>query len=300
MRRLWLAVQVLLVGVVLVFVTASIVENWIEVRAAGRAVHLDWRLLAASAGLILLTYAMLIAAWRAVLRGWNERMAYGTAARIWTLSNLARYVPGRIWQIAGMAAMAQKAGVAPWAAAGSAIIVQLLAVATGTLVTVLFAVKTEYPLLIALAGLASVAAVAMLTMQRSTSLATSLLFRLTGRTIELRPVGKGPLALSAIITALAWIAYGIVLHLFTAGVLGVDLGIGTSIGAFTASYLLGLIAVFTPGGLGVREGALYLLLTGPIGHGGALVVSFGSRILMTVTELLAALIALPLTRRKAP
>lgn len=299
MRRLWLAVQVLLVGLVLIYLAESVAGNWADIRGAGQAIRIAPGPLAVSAAIILATYALLVGAWRGVLNGWGEQLRYPAAARIWTLSNLARYIPGRVWQIAGMAALAQQAGVTPWAAAGSAIIVQLLAVATGTLVTVAFAVRTEYPVAVMAAGVIAALAVAALTLERPTAFATRLLRRLTGRDLELRPVRTGPLLVSALITTFSWIAYGAVLALFARGVLGTAaLSVGTAIGSFTASYLLGLIAVFTPGGLGVREVSLYLLLEGPIGPAGATVVSVGSRILMTVTEILAALITLPLTHRK--
>ena len=145
MRRAWIAVQVLLAAAVLYFVGRSMARNWDAIRRSGATIALDPAALLAAAGIILATYALLITAWRAVLLGWGERLAYPQAARIWTVSNLARYIPGRIWQIAGMAAMAQQAGVSPWAAAGSAVVVQLLAIATGALVTGIAAPQAGQP-----------------------------------------------------------------------------------------------------------------------------------------------------------
>jgi len=298
-RRLWLAFQILLAGLVVIWVANNLASNWIEVRAARQSVHLHPWLLAASAIVILATYALLVAAWRGVLLGWNERLAYPTATRIWTVSNLGRYVPGKVWQIAGMAALAQRAGVSAWAAAGSAVIVQLLAVATGTLITVLFAAQAQHAAAIITAGLVAVGAIGALAVERPTAIATAVLRRLSGRSWELRAVRKGPLVVSAAITLFSWIAYGLMLYLFIRGLLGVEVPLGVAIGAFTASYLLGLIAVFAPGGVGVRDFALYALLSGPVGPGGAIVVSFGSRILMTVTELLAAAVSLLLTHRRS-
>jgi uncharacterized membrane protein YbhN (UPF0104 family) len=297
MRRLWVAAQVALIGLVAYFVGRSITRNWAEVRGSGATIHLDLGALAAAIAIILASYALLIGAWRAVLLGWGERLRYPAAARIWCLSNLARYVPGRIWQIAGMAALAQQAGVKPWAAAGSAIIVQLLAVATGALVTGLLVPQSGHPLLIVAAGLAAAVGVGTLAWEPSTKLLVRMLSAL-GRPFQLAPVAAGPLVVSAAVTTVAWVAYGLALHFCTRGLLGhAAIPVGTAIGVFTGSYLFGLIAVFTPGGLGVREGALYLWLSGPLGPAGATVVSIGSRILMTGTEVLAALITLPLTRR---
>lgn len=296
MRRAYFALQIVLAALVVGFVGRSVAGNWSEIRHAGAAIDLNARALAVSAGIILATYAMLISAWRAVLLGWGERLRYPEAARIWCLSNLARYLPGRVWQIAGMAAMAQRAGVSPWAAAGSAVVVQLLAVATGALVTGLTATRAERPLLVAGAGLAAGMATLVLAWRPATQLLTRALNATGRRGLRLEPVGKGPLALSAGITMLAWISYGLALYFFVQGILGqARLGVWTAVGAFTASYLVGLLLVFTPGGLGAREGAIYVLLAGPLGPAAAFAVMVGSRLLMTATEVLAALLTLPLS-----
>ncbi|MEK6611059.1 MAG: lysylphosphatidylglycerol synthase domain-containing protein [Gemmatimonadota bacterium] len=300
MRRLWLVVQWALVAAVAWFVVKSVAHNWAEIRHSSSVVHLDLGALAAAAGIILATYALLIGAWRAVLMGWGERLRYPVAARIWCLSNLARYVPGRVWQIAGMAALAQKAGITPWAAVGSAIIVQLLAIATGAMVTGLAAPQAEHPMWVAASGVIALLAALTLTWGRMTAMFSRWLSAALGRPFELRPVGKGALLLSAAVTTLAWLAYGLALYLCTAALLGrAALDLRTAIGVFTGSYVLGLIAVMTPGGLGIREGALLFWLTGPLGPAGAVVVTIGSRLLMTAAELLAALITLPLTTRSA-
>jgi uncharacterized membrane protein YbhN (UPF0104 family) len=300
MRRLWVAAQAALLVVVAYFVARSVAHNWSQIRHADAALRLDPGALALAAAIIMATYALLIGAWRAVLAGWGERVPYAAAARIWTVSNLARYVPGRIWQIAGMAALAQQAGVKPWAAAGSAVIVQLLAIATGALVTGLLAAEQGNSWLIAGAGVACAAAAAALAWPRATRFLASLLGRL-GRPFELAPVRAGPLLVSAAVTTVAWLAYGLALYFCALGLTDLRtpagspvLSLGHAVGAFTGAYLLGLIAVFTPGGLGVREGALLLLLSEPIGPAGATVVALGSRLLMTLTEVVAALVTLPL------
>ncbi len=88
-------------------------------------------------GSILLTwtmYALLVAAWRGLVTGWGQSLDYAVAARIWIVSSLGKYVPGKVWAIAGMAMMAKRAGVTAWAATGAAILNQALAVAAGAVV----------------------------------------------------------------------------------------------------------------------------------------------------------------------
>jgi len=76
-----------------------------------------------------------------------------------------------------------------------------------------------------------------------------------------------------------------------------SLPLTTAIGAFTLGYILGLLALFAPGGVGVRELVLVGLLAPFLGSGGAVAVSVASRVLLTLTEAAAALLTLPLRHR---
>lgn len=284
------------------FLYRYVARHWEEIRHADAAIEIHWGPLAAAAGIVLFTYALLIGAWRAVLQGWGDHLSYGTAARIWCLSNLGKYIPGKIWQITGMAAMAQQAGVRPWAAAGSAIVVQLLNIATGTLITAIFAPRFGQPVLIIVAGLGTALGAAALASPAGTAWASRVLARITGRTIELRAVAPSALLVSAVITAAAWVLYGWALYFAVRGLTGRDIAVGEAIGMFTGAYVAGLINPFMPAGVGTRENILLSWLTVPFGAAAATVITVGSRLLMTATELLAALVTLPLraATRAAP
>src|SRR5207237_7056069 len=108
-----------------------VLRNWAE----GRWQALEWRVgpgwLLVGGLVVWLMYALLIVAWRTMLAGWGQRLDGWTAARIWTVSSLGKYLPGKVWAVAGMAVMAQQAGVAAWAATGSAVVLQVLAIGTG-------------------------------------------------------------------------------------------------------------------------------------------------------------------------
>ena len=92
---------------------------------------------------------------------------------------------------------------------------------------------------------------------------------------------------------MAWLLYGLAFWLLAQGMIPNDVpDLPVAVGSFAAGYIVGLLALFAPGGLGVREGVLVVLLAPAIGAGPALVLSIGSRILMSVTEVLAALAGL--------
>jgi len=59
----------------------------------------------------------------------------------------------------------------------------------------------------------------------------------------------------------------------------------------------GLLAIFAPAGLGVREGVLMIILPGVIGTEAAIVVSLASRIWFTAAELICAGVGWVVLRR---
>lgn len=300
-RRAWGRVaQVVVAAAVLLFLYRYVAGHWDELRHSGAALEVHAGYLVAAAVIILATYAMLIAAWDAVLVGWDQKLPYRDAARIWCLSNLARYVPGRIWQIAGMAALAQQAGVSPWAAVGSSIVIQLVNIATGVLVTAIFAPAFGHPVMIAASFVVTAAGAAMLAWPQGAALASRAISRISGRVVELRAVRPRALLLSSAVTAVQWVAYGLALSLCVRGLTGREIDLAASVGVFTGSYVAGLINVFLPAGIGTREIILIDWLTGQLhSPAAAALVTAGSRILMTATEIVAAIAVLPLTRQRA-
>ncbi len=82
---------------------------------------------------------MLIEAWRRVVLSMGERLGFGPAVRIWFLASLGKYVPGKVWAVAGAAVLAQRAGVDPSVAVAGALVLQALAIASGAVAVALTA-----------------------------------------------------------------------------------------------------------------------------------------------------------------
>jgi len=281
-----------LLGLAIVgFAVRSLVRNWDELRAQELqwSVQPGWILL--SAVVVWLMYALLIAAWRRMLTAWGRGLDLWSAARIWTVSSLGKYLPGKVWAVAGMAVMAQRAGIGAGAATGSAVILQVLAIGTGAAVvgaTGWGTLREVYPaaapgLVVLLA--ASIGGIGLL-----------LWPALVNRVLRIaapdaRPVTPpaGAVAFGIVANAVAWMGYGVALWLLARGLLpDTGLGLLQATAVFTASYLAGFLALFAPGGIGVREGVFILMLQGPIGIGAATALAIASRLLLTVTELGAA------------
>ena len=88
---------------------------------------------------------------------------------------------------------------------------------------------------------------------------------------------------------LAWCGYGAAFWLLGHGLLELPgLTLGRAITAFAASYIAGLLFLPAPGGIGVRESVVLLMLSGAVGPASASALAVASRILLTLTEFGAA------------
>ncbi|MEX2156089.1 MAG: lysylphosphatidylglycerol synthase domain-containing protein [Gemmatimonadales bacterium] len=291
-RWLW-AIQGAVALVVVVLVARTVQRNWTEFRSLHVQLDVQPGFLALATLTVFLTYAFYIESWRRLLAGWAQRIPFGIAARVWSLSNLGRYVPGKIWTVTGLVVLAQRAGVRGSAAAASAVAFQALVLGTGVAVVAAATPQATSALRLATGLLVALASLAVLVWGPT----ARWLGRLMSTANPLTPLPPSAVALAGGLMFLGWLTYGFAFWLFIRGLLPeTHLTYAAAAGAFTLSYILGTLALFAPGGIGVRELVMISLLTPSLGSGGALAVSVGSRILLTVTEAGAALLTVVLVR----
>lgn len=279
-------------ALVLAWCIRYLAQHWDEAQQALASTRPRWLLLAASALTVLAAYAVLIQVWRAILTGAGESLRYGSAARIWTVSNLGKYVPGKVWQMSAMALMAREQGVSGVAAAGSSVLSQLVTLVTGLAVTVMTGAGV-LPDRRAAVFAAVVSLLALAVMPVGLPIGERLLRRATGRDVTFPRLAPRAFVIAVIGSSLGWLLLGTGFHLLGRGLGVIDLSLPASIAAFVGSYLAGFLALFSPGGVGVREGAMQGMLRGlGVPEGEALVLVVASRLWLTVLEILPALLFL--------
>lgn len=289
-RWLWVVQGLVTIGVV-AFVGRSLARNWAQFRSVPVILSVGPAWLVGACLLVLLTFAIQVESWTRLLAGWGERLAFRSALRTWTLANLGRYVPGKVWSVAGLVVLARQAGVQAVPAAMSAFAVSAVSLGTGVAVVAGVAPESAPPLRLAMAGVAALGTIGVLVWPPT----ARWLGRLADANTPLRPLAPSAALASAALTVLAWVTYGAAFWMLARGLVPTSaLSLTTAIGAFTLAYILGWLALFAPGGVGVRELVLVGMLAPTLGTGGALAVSIASRVLLTILEGAAALVALPL------
>lgn len=252
-------------------------------------------LLAASL-LTVLTWLLLVRTWSRSLRWWGDSLPLGPAIRIWFVTNLSRFVPGAIWQFAHVSAEALSARISPVAATGAILFQQLVLLGTGVALTVSLASAlpmsvlgtTDPAVALGLASLGVVAVIILLpilapTLERWTC-------RLLRREVRWPMPTRGELTRYVGTLVLPWLAYGVAFWLFGRALLGdAAPGLLPAAAVFIGSYVAGIIAVFAPGGLGVREAAMVVLLSPITGPAPALLLAIASRLWLVALEIFTAL-----------
>jgi len=287
-RVIRVALQLALLG----FVCWYVYSHWSDYEHVFQQAHPDWRILGFSSFMVFVAYVVLIQTWRQIVIAWGERLDFASATRIWFVSNLLKNLPGKVWAIAGMGALAQERGVSPVAAMGSSVVVQVVNLVTGLAV---FAVAGAHTMKLPLVVVLVVVALGLGVLGAPWLLPNviRLVNRLTNRSITLPLLPPSAIWWAAAGTALAWVFYGVAFEAFA---IGMGAGSNGSFGDWTAifigPYLLGFIAVFAPGGIGVREVAMAEALqrTGLAAGALAALLVAASRVWLTIFEIIPGVI----------
>ena len=300
-RNLFLAAQWIFAAAIVWAAVRSLRGQWSAAANRLATLSIGWGWIAAATVVVFLTYLLLIETWRRILTGWQAHLPFGVASRIWFVSNLGKYLPGKIWSIAAMSVMAREHAVSPMAAAGSSILIQLVTVATGIALVLVTGIRAIDQPAVAIAigvvlavGIASIPVVLPRLARAAGSLA--------GKAIEVPPLPASTLWLSVARSLVSWIAYGVAFQLFVRGVLGSAAGATSSyIAVYAASYIIGFLALFAPGGVVVRESALVagMVRLGLASQPDAFAVAVASRLWLTIVELLPGFIYMALARRSS-
>ena len=249
--------------------------------------------------IVLSTYTLLVETWRRVLAVYGSRISFVDAAHVWFVSNLGKYVPGKVWQVTAMTGMTTSLGVRVVDAGSAAAVITVvnivagfaivLAVGSGLLHTL--GVGYERAAILGTVILAGALVAAPWTVRLVNRAAS----RAIGKELNLvAPAGATWISLAG--CSISWVAYGLAFQLFVRGVTGRADGPWTAyLAAYTLSYLVGYLTLFAPGGIGAREivltSALQALNLATPAE--AALITVGSRLWLTVLEIVPGVLFLP-------
>ena len=264
-------------------------DNWAQVRKAP-FIFKPFPLVLSTL-IFALTYFIQILAWYFLTLKLGIAISFGRTIESWLYSQLGKYMPGKVWLLLGRFYFYQSKGkskkaisialyfetITLFMAAGIISFVALIFFKEGGP----FRSGTPFGWVIFLL----VFALIMLHPQVLQKIFNWFLIQFKKEPISLS-ISYSDILWVLLICILAWVIGGIGFYLFVQSVFSVSPShILFLTGALAFSSTLGLIALFAPSGLGVREGVLVYLLSYLMPGSIAVVISVLTRIWMTLIEI---------------
>jgi uncharacterized membrane protein YbhN (UPF0104 family) len=282
--RVTKTLQFTLGAIVVGFCVFAVRSEWSK--AGSRIADANFYWLGVSLLVVAVYYLVFIVGWIRMLAAWDIKISYRIALQAEMVSMLAKYVPGGVWTPAARAvALRRNAGITDTPTVLASILVEAgLSAISGVIVFVLslawvHGVNAPLPLLVAFGVLLAAAM-------------HPRIFRPLSRRIlkpfgaEVEPLPFGLTLGLLLFYCATWIIGGFALYFL---LLSVDANPGVSTVAFlggtsAVGAIVAVLAVFSPSGLGFREGAMYGLLLAVVDKDPALSAALLNRLTITIVE----------------
>jgi len=222
----------------------------------------------------------------------KNKVSFLESFSIVNTSALFKYIPGRIWSYAAQVLWCKRRNIPKTRTVYINILVFIGATFVCSffgIIYFLFTFKNYFTMLFSALIVFFVANVSFVLW--NTSILNWLIKRINKyfkREIQYINIQRSLFLLVELIYALNWVVIGFSGYILAIG-LGFDISLPKII-AITASmsvaWLIGFISAMTPGGLGIREGVMYVMLNNIVPVHVALILPVASRIIFLVAELL--------------
>ncbi len=282
----------LLVGLILFFLIRFLYKNWQEV--ASFDFTFDYLYLVVSFILLFCYFVLRVYAWKLVLTKMGVFLSMRKSVRVSFLSMMGRYLPGKVWLVIGKVYLSGKEGV-PGPVAFTSVVIEIVLeiVASVFLFFAYLLLRTEQVLLsqkllylLALILAAGIVSLHPKVFYRTINFILRLLKRETiDQIVRYRDIVQLFLLYSIVI-----LLQGVAFYFFVNALCYVPLKdlLGLTVSLAVAGAL-GTLSFFAPGGLGVREGILALMLTSYVVSPVAVLISLLARLWVSLGEVVCAL-----------
>ena len=295
---------ILIAGILLYFLSKPFVQTHTELKDATFQIH--WGSLVCSFGAILFYWSVYLYPFATLLSGFSKKLiSFRAAFTLFHLANITRYLPGRIWGVVRLLSLSRQFGLNKTTVGSSLTLHVGIETALGGLigVSLIFSPKMRetalgmidkisgHTTLLSLTGIGILIGILFLIPKVSTRVREFLK--------TLASLGQHLRLWTDVIVGhiLLWICQGLAFFLFVRSFVSVgwtDAVVLTACFAF--AWVIGFLSFLTPGGLGIREGLLGLLLANYMPAPQATLVALLCRVWMLSAEIVLAGVALTLNR----
>jgi len=282
------------------FLGTRLVRDWHQIPFD--RLHFSLPLLVLSFVVLLGTHLPLAsAAWQVILSGLGERIPLGHSIAVFSVTQLGKYVPGKLWFTLGRMSILKREGISEAKTMVSVVVEIILALLASLLLlgmTVLFVPRSTIPSSVYLLLLLAPVCV-LLVYPRILNGILRFVLRRAGRPVfELRLSYLQLLLLTGMYFA-DWAMQGFGSFLLLNSFYPLSFAkLPVVLGGYAISWMIGFLMLVAPAGLGIREGIFTLILKMVLPEPIAIISTLLTRVWMTISEAAVALFCLPFLSRR--
>lgn len=275
----------IVIGVIFFFLVKGLVNNWSQIPF--RSLRFNPLLLVLSFVILIPHFICYSKSWQEIMNGLGTPITLAQSTWMIATTQIAKYVPGRVWYLIGRVYVGRKENLDGMNLAVSMVLETCMLLITSliiTLIATIFAGRLHRYQVVVIVLLLVLSIVIM---------HPALLnwFMNLGLKIIKKPPARVTITYGRIIRLSVyffglWIAQILGFYCLVNSLLPVNIA---SIFRFSSAYCLswsaGFLAILTPGGLGVREGVMTVMLSSLLTTPVAVSISFISRVWITLFEI---------------
>ncbi|MDO8740488.1 MAG: lysylphosphatidylglycerol synthase domain-containing protein [Candidatus Woesearchaeota archaeon] len=274
---------------ILYFLAKTLYQNWSQLKSY--SITFNYFYLALSFIFLFAHLLLSVYGWKMIMNLLKAKLDFKSSIRIWFLSQLGRYVPGRIWYLLGRMYLCEKKKISKYTTFVSLMLELAMHVLSASFTALIFV-----PAMIEDGGLMKFLPV-FLTIPVGLILIHPKIFNFfvniglkifRKKTVELKIKYSSLLGLLAFYM-FSWVVNGMGFYLLIKSFYATPLSLILPLtGAFAVSWIIGFLSLITPSGLGIREGILTFLLGFYFPLPIAIIISLVSRLWIIFGELVGA------------
>lgn len=276
-------------AIIAIYLTKILYLSWNEIPF--RAISFDYRFMAASFAGLFVSFLCAVFSWQLIMRSLGSKIGFRRSWWVITGSYLAKYIPGNVWSIGGRMYLCKKEGISE-KISGAGMILEMMSLLLAALIASLFylpslAEKGFSSWVYLMLAFIPLTAVMLFTPLLGVALKLAAKYVLK-KEVSLE-INRSWLALNLAVYILNVLVQGVSFFLLISSMRPMAAAsLPAVIGLYNGAWAAGFLSFITPGGLGVREGVMVLLLKSILPLPMAVIIAGISRVWVIIFEIITA------------
>jgi len=283
--------------VIFIFLLRNLILNWSRIPFENLQVNIPLLILSMLA--LVFHFVSYSTSWQQIMKALGSPITLAQSTWMIATTQIGKYLPGKVWYMIGRVYVGRKASIEGKSLAISMVIETFLLHVTGGMIFLIStAIAGNYDVKWLIVS-AILIVLAVITLHpRILRTVSNFFLRIMKRPEIDSSLSYGQIIRVSLYFFGLWFGQIAGFYLLISAIYPIHISyIFNLASAYTLAWIGGSLAVITPGGLGVREGVMTLLLSPILPLPLAIAISFITRVWITIVEVLVFFVGLLIRRR---